>query len=132
MFEVNDANGKKLWIKDKIRHTYIEGPEEKQREGIVICFPEENKVQYEPIKDGLPVICYGKELVQVDSLAERALSLKGEEDFQQLIKDATERYLIAVADGKKKKAGSRGGTKKAAPKITQTELNDMGIDLGSL
>lgn len=134
MFEVKDKNNKTLWIKDKILHTYMEGPEEMSREGIVICFPEEGKVQYEPLPTGLPTICDSNEVIQIDSLAQRAMSLKTEEDFQQLIKEATERYVLAVQDTKKKKVGTRGGRtpKEKQSNISQTQLKDLGIDLGSL
>jgi len=131
MFEVKDRDSKTLFIHDKILHTVAAGLEEKSVEGIVIAFPEEDMVQYEPTGKGLPVICHGVEVTQVDSLAQRALSLKTREDFQQLIRDAQERFTTAQAATKKKKAGTRGGTT-AAPSITKQEVADLGVNLDDL
>jgi hypothetical protein len=109
MFEVKDKKDNILYIQDKIRHEHVsEHGDEVEKEGIVISFPSEEEVQYQPIGEGLPVICLSKEVVQVDSLVARALSLVDDVDFQELITEAGQRYLEEVAAGKKRKAGKKG------------------------
>jgi hypothetical protein len=116
MFEVKDKNNATLFMHDKIKHVRLSDHGETiSTDGIICVFIDESTLQYQPEGKGLPTICPSNEVVQVDSLAQRAMSLKTDEDFQTLIKDATERYLAAVADGKKTKTS--GGRKKAKPKV---------------
>ena len=89
-------------------------------------------VQYEPIGKGLPVICGSTEITQVDSLAQRALALRTNEDFQQLIIDAQERFALAVKQTKKKKAGTRGGQTPSTPSISEKEVAELGVDLDNI
>ena len=123
MFEVKDRDNKSLFIHDKVVHNYKnEMLEEISIKGIIIAFPEEGKVQYSPIGEGLPTICDGSELLQTDSLAQRAMQLKTKEDFQELIRMASERYAESVENSKKKKAGTRGKGKKAAPEVVNVQV----------
>ena len=115
MFEVKDKENRTLFIKDKITHTYDKGPDTITVTGIIISFPEEGKVQYQGItnegKDyGLPTICDSCEVLRVDSLAQRAMHLRTEEEFQKIMADAVERYKAGVSESNTKKAGTRGGT----------------------
>ena len=111
MLEVKDKNSNTLYMHDKIRHEFTtEHGDEKEVEGIVIAFTDEESVQYQPVGKGLPVICRSFEVVQVDSLAQRVMSLKTDVDFQELIKTAGERYLAEVKVTKKKKGGKKAAS----------------------
>ena len=126
MFEVKDKNNATLFMHDRIKHVrQSDHGETITTEGIICVFHDESTLQYQPEGKGLPTTCPSNEVVQLDSLAQRAMSLKTDEDFQTLIKDATERYLLAVEQGgKKKKAGSKKKAK-ARVEIAQTTLDAL-------
>jgi hypothetical protein len=108
---------------DKVRHDKTtDHGDTTSTEGIICVFIDEVTVQYQPIGKGLPTTCPSNEVVQIDSLAQRAMSLKTDEDFQTLIRDAGARYLEAVASGKKTKSG---GKKKAKAKV---EVEQVVLD----
>ena len=123
-FEVKDKNQATLFMHDKIEHIRnTDHGETLTTTGIICMFLDEETLQYQPVGKGLPTICPANEVIQLDSLAQRAMSLKTDEEFQTLIKEAGERYLLAAADGKKTKKGKSKA--KAKVEIAQNVLDAL-------
>lgn len=127
-FQILDVKDKKIHIKDIVSYvTTNHMGEEQTATGIVIALLPSDMVEIQPEQGGVPVILMSKQVTVTKSLIHDILSLKTNEEFQNMMREAEKRYLIEKSKCKPKKVkggvNSRAGSKKSVVQDVEVELD---------